>query len=484
MSGNERPEVPHMTDLEAKTFSLNEAIAEEVRGKQSLQTTPRSNSADIFKAELKEDRLPVLSRNKFLSKPYIRKASPKKVSSVQYKNTFKIRTPVRPTRLKRQQRLLNKFKYRTTERSIDSYEAINHKYIPLFKSLSMLFDNFLNADGSDSYETTTRNKYRRNYQYSKEDHEPKCACTFTPNANIKETESTETTITPTTSIPTEIPNEQIIASAEATAAPTDYTTAGYIRSFKRNKNIPLLLTRNTASPGRDDNGVREGSDSTIHGSIERYLTGDNGDNECVSRNEESESIAQYYEEHSYSTPRDYASSTGSSGGISRNRNGTRNTKTGRSVDKSIVTETEENSYEKLRRNVELLKGKNKLKTREYEAKSSTVIPNDNSGLRRNANKEIQVTESTVTDKDCKESDFSVTVVSADDKRFPDRNGAHTEENQKIRRTNEAVTSKFPFNTMATINNKVPVVTIFDGYSVAKDFNGENKLTEKAILIHA
>ncbi|KPJ03721.1 hypothetical protein RR46_04333 [Papilio xuthus] len=471
-------------DLEAKPFSLNEAIDEEVRGKQSLQTTPRSNSAAIFKVESKKDRLPVLSRNIFFSEPYLRKASPKKPSSVQYKKTFKIRPPIRPNRLKRQQRLLNKFKNRTTERSIDSYEAINHKYIPLFKSLSLLFDNFLNVDGSDSYETSTRNEYRRNYQYSKDDHEPKCVCTITSNANIEETQSTETTIASSSSIPTEIPNEQIVASAEATAAPTDYTTAGYIRSVKRNKNIPVLLARNTASPGRDYNGVSEGSNSTIHGSIERYLTGDNGDNECVSGNEERESIAQYYEEHSYSTPRDHASSIGSSGGISRNRNGTRNTKTGRSIDKSIITTSEENAHEKLRRNVDLLKGKNKFKTGEYETKSTTAIPNDNSGLRRNANKKIQVTEPTVTDEDCEESDFGVTVISSDDKRFLDRNGAHTKENQKVRRTNEAVTSRFPFNTMATVNNKVPVVTIFDGYSVAKDFNGENKLTEKAILIHA
>lgn len=384
--------------------------------------------------------------------------------------------------MKRQQRLLNKFRNRTTERSIDSYEAINHKYIPLFKSLSILFDNFLNADESESYETTARYKYRKNYQYTENKHEPECACTF--NGNIEETKPTEATITPTTSISTKIPNEQIVASAEATAAPTDYTTAGYVRSLKRYKNIPVLLARNTASTGRDDNGVREGSDSAIHRSIERYLAGDNGNNECVSGNEESESVPQYYEEHPNSSARDNASSIGSPGGISRNRNDTRDTEIGRSIDKSIITATEENAYEKLRRNIDLFKGQNKLKAREYEAKSSTAIPNNNSGLRRNANKEIQVTESTVTDKDCEESDFNVTLFSAGDKRFLDGNGAHTKEIQEVRRTNEAVTSRFPINTMAPVNNKVPVVTIFDGYSVAKDFNGENKLTEKAILIQA
>ncbi|CAK1598919.1 unnamed protein product [Parnassius mnemosyne] len=464
--------IPHLL---AKPFSLNEAIAVEVRGKQSLETTPRSKSAV---SRTKKSKQHILSRLIYQSSL----PENKKISSLKYRKTFQISTPIKPQRLKRQQKLHYKRKNKTAKRAIDSNELFNSKYIPLLKSLSILFDNFLHTRSSESYEIT-RNNFERNYQHP-EDDDVQCTCSIKPNRPFRRLTSKQTTIAPISPLTTEISNVfKVVAPTETTTTSSYYTTDSHINGFKRNTDIPLLFTRNPTSSRRDNYGIRKGSSPTNYRSVERYISRDNGDNEHYAGNAENATISQYYEEYSNGTPRNDANSNGSIRRISRIRNDTRHSEDRGSAAQTILFTTEKNAFEKPRGHNVTHKGENKLEARRYETENAVSISNIDAGLRRYTiqGETHEITKPTLAHKNDEESHFNVKFNNPSNKRFLDRNGTYTTENQKIRRTDEAITSNIQFDAT---KNKMPVVVIIDGYSVARDVNGENKLNEKSIHIHS
>ncbi|CAH2071146.1 unnamed protein product, partial [Iphiclides podalirius] len=205
--------------LLAKPFSLNEAIAEEVRGKQSLDTS--SQSAGILTQQ--EPTSPVIIPKVQSSKAGVNSVPDNKIPSLQYKRTFKIRTPIKPKRLKRQQKLFYRNKNKTAKGAIESDEIFNSKYIPLLKSLTLLFDHILNTDTSESYELAT-NENEKHDRIS-ENNEAQCSCTFTPNTNAEKLESQETTTTPLTTFTVKIPDIETDITTKATTSPAHNTAS-------------------------------------------------------------------------------------------------------------------------------------------------------------------------------------------------------------------------------------------------------------------
>ncbi|CAG4993546.1 unnamed protein product [Parnassius apollo] len=406
----------------------------------------------------------------------------KKISSLKYRKTFQINTPIKPQRLKRQQKLHYKRKNKTSKRAIDSNELFNSKYIPLLKSLSILFDNFLHTRSSESYEIT-RNKFERNYQHS-EDDDVQCTCSIKPNRAFRRLTSKQTTTAPISTFTTEISNVfKAIAPTDTTTAPPYYTTNSHINGFKWNTDIPLLFTRNPTGSRRDDNGIRKGSSATNYRSVERYISRNNGDNEHNAGSAENATISQYYEEYSNSTPRNDSNSNGSIRRISRNGNNTRYSEVRGSTAQTIIFTTEKNAFEKPRGHNVTYKGENKLKARRYKTENAVSISDIDPGLRRYTiqGETHEITKPTLAYKNDEESHFNVKFNGPSNKRFLDRNGTYTTENQKVRGTDEAIMSSIQFDTT---KNKMPLVMIIDGYSVARDVNGENKLNEKTIHIHS
>lgn len=345
----------------------------------------------------------------------------------------------------------------------------------------MLFDNILGPNTGESYEITS-DRFERNDRGAGESGAGgMCSCTFKPNRIAKGIGPQETTTTPLTPLPASVTSDETDFPAETTTASTYYTASSNVRSFKRNKDLPVLLTRDTTSTRRDHIGLRQRSGATSHGSFKRHFSGDYGDNERYAGNAENATDSQYHEKHPNSTPRNYASGNESFRRISRNYE--RNPIARRS-NQNQTDATEENSNEKHRRNIDIFKGQNKLETRGHETESAILLPNIDSGLRRhNIEDKTKERSATFTHENYEKSNINVSFNNASHQRFFGTDGSHAAENKKNNRTDETITTKLPFLTSMPVRSKIPVVTIIDGYSIARDVNGENKLTEKTIHIH-
>lgn len=336
----------------------------------------------------------------------------------------------------------------------------------------MLVDDILAADSGEFYDEIREEKFKRNPPRTNERGDVVCTCERRPN-----TESTsnpqEKSAPPSTPLATEVQDE-VVTTTVATTTPAFTTVDDNFRSIGRNKNVPVLSSGNSTSVRGDDNGLSTGSSSSVNGSFEGYIAGNNGNDELHTR-EEAGTHTEDYEEHTDGYSRDDAGGDRSNErlrGIGIESRVTELSRGTGEIEESALPRHE--TSEDVARELPEYEREIEHEIRRDETESPLSVPELDSGLRGNDAQEVTIRNTEIGKE-------SVSQNSASDKRVPDRNGAFTTEDQEVSAANEGIAPKHILPNSTYPVGKV--VMIFDGYSVAKDVNGKNKLTEKAIQIH-
>ncbi|KAL0832883.1 hypothetical protein ABMA28_001032 [Loxostege sticticalis] len=430
----------------AKPFSINEALAAESKLKKTRDTAP----SPISSGSIATIKSPLLKS----------------------KNIFEIGS----SRLKALLSPLRKHKTQSKKREIYKNDKLDEKYFPLFKNLGLLFDNLLDSEPRDSYEVS-KHKYKR-YKFKGDERRGiVCSC-----ARKSDSEAGETRSHKKTAVSTEAPTTEKPTTPAAAAA--DTAVAG-ISGLGSDKDVSALLPRDPSGGRRDYNGHSERSSPTFYPDAQRNLARNYGNRKHHSRIGENEADAECDEEDTDGHPRDDASGAEPRG---RGR-GTPNV----SSERIKLTEGKQQKNKKanvLRGHTYELPRKIKLKTRRNETESDEFLPKYIRGARGSVSENNigDITESLQSEENYKEDIDSVAFPSADDQRVTGGGGEPSTENQEVRPRDETVISigDLTNKDLALQQNpkvKTPSVTIFDGYSVARDKNGQNKLTEKTIRIH-
>lgn len=361
------------------------------------------------------------------------------------------------------------------KREIGGNEKLNQKYIPLLRNLGMLFDNLL----SESSESAQPRNKRKRVRYYTDTSEILCPCSSKSNARLKSEEAADTSAETISDEASSVPE---------TTTETPYPTAAYnFRGFRQNKNIPVLLPRNTSSSRRDYNGFSARSRPAHYGSAEGYISRDHGDSELGTGDGSQDSNAENDEENTNDDSRYDASSIGHRGGI-RNKHTTHDTRAyaERNGEKDAIEETStasesESTLERPRGNLDKPKREDKQQIRNDKAESAEFLSANIGKLRGfvPANK-VDIPESKL--KESKKSNVEQDYSS--DQRLADGSSAFAEENKETSTGHETVEQN-NIPTVPTESFKTgSAVFIIDGYSVTRSKNGENKLKEKAIHIHS
>ncbi|XP_062526057.1 uncharacterized protein LOC101742680 isoform X2 [Bombyx mori] len=471
--------------LEAKTFSLNEAIAAESANRHSEATnTPQLSEKTSERFSLnKLLTLPSLKRNKLKKPGLFSLVHEKRQSPFKYRKTFGIRSPLKPRKLKRSPKLRNKRRNQISKSKYDENAILDQKYIPLLKTIGMLFDNLLGTDQSSSEEYKSRKHRRNKYRtlFFENDSGIGCACHKSSFENESETIQAPSSIkdsTASTTVPTGI------EIAETTSTTADYPTTSDISSIRHDQNLPLLLPRN--SHGYQRNSIRnsERSSPTRDRSAEGHFTWNNGDNEYDSKFREDGSITEDDDEIPDSTSRNSSSSNR----LDR-RWGSQDVRGSEvSGDWTDLEDYQKQAY-KIRRGSGKYKEENKLETGGNKTESTKSVPKHLRRLRGPIpeKKNVKITN----DIHSKEDDEKIKQHnSTSHQGILVGNGTNTTQNKKVRPRNEAMmfvkSSTGRQNTIQTNNSdkKSPVVMIIDGYSVTRNKNGENKVSNKSIHMHS
>lgn len=389
---------------------------------------------------------------------------------MKYRKAFQIKSPSKPKKYRHLLKPRNKRKNLTTKREIRNNEHFDKKYIPLLRNIGMLFDNILSSGSSEDYDSG-KNKYKRT-PINSDDDDVICTCVSKSeskdrNKSVQKTSSTA----PAYEIQTEA-----VSSIITTTTPAYNTSDDHISSFRWNKNISILPTRNPVGLRRNNYRLRERSSPAPDRGDSGHFTGDHGDNEHYTIRRQKYSHAEYNEQDTNSYTRDDASSNGSG---DRYRTHFKNAEIDRGTDKNVYSEEfllpANETFENDTRHVYEHEGKTQFEIRRNETKSAVLLPQFTERLRGSKPEEKN---SSLRTAETNEEDVELNY--AGNKRFIVRDGAVASENQEISRTDKTVNQRnFPNSTFPG-----KLVMIFDGYSVARDVNGENKLTEKAIHIHS
>lgn len=381
---------------------------------------------------------------------------------------------MKPKKLKLALKSRFKRKNQSTKREISGNEGLRHKYIPLLKSLTMLVDNLFNTDESDSDEIK-RKSYKRNKYYFEEQYEPSFERSSISSSRKTNPRSQKKTTTPSPSISTEISSE--------TEGFTYYENYDH-STYRSHKSVPVLLPRNTFSVRRDDHGPSERS-STPHN---RYSEGDitryHGDYEHNPGCAENESCEESDENDTHSITRNDPS------GFRYTRTSGNGVNTRNSEDRKVVanvTSKNENSDDAI--------GANQFEVRRNKTESEDFLREPVRKLRGSipedevSHDERLIPEPTRYEEAREKSVLNTTKDSAGDQRIAYKDGSFTTEDEKIRTGNERImtnekNSRQLANSKKTTEKKRPVVLIFDGYSVTRDKNGENKVSGKTIHIRS
>lgn len=398
------------------------------------------------------------------------------LSPLKYKKKYLIKNPLKPRRLNLIQKSRYKRKNKSAKREINGNVELNQKYIPLLKSLRMLFDNLLDSDSSESYELKTK-KYKRNRFYSEETLEIPHN-THQSDSEITESESQEEAVTfsptRTTTISTITETPTTTETASTTA---NIITARDFSAFRQNKNISVLLPRNTSSGRRDDNGHGERSGTALHGNIKGNFTGYHGDHEHDARCGENDSCAEHDDQNTLDDTRNGARDFRLRG-PTRNRNNTGLSPRRNNIETSSQTETTEDNNRE-----------NQLETGRNETESGGILQEPIGRLRGFiSSKDIKNTESVQPKEVPEESVVDITYNNAGYQQFTDGGSTITKEIEKVRTGIETMMTmnvlNFTTRQSNTPKKKAPVMMIFDGYSSVKHKNGQNKIAEKSIRIHS
>lgn len=415
---------------------------------------------------------------------------------VKFRKRFQIKSPFKQRTLKFVQKPRYKRRYQSIKREIHRNEKLSkHKYRPLLRSLSELFDNMLPSDSGESIDSErSQIKLRRNK--SKDRNESSCTCNHKSRAANRKP-SKETTAPTTISTQTSTIAEASVTSTETPSTTSNNAALSDIGHLQSNSDVSILFTRDTDSSGRDDSRFREGSSTTHHTNTERNISGNNGSSKRDSAHGEDSSSSTDYEGTSYSDTRNFESSIEFEGerrldggrGLRRDRDGT-----GSPVYKEAQ---EKNDNLKNKDTVRYFRGDIAQYTRETElemgrdeAESTTHIPQFVPGFRGFVPKgQIEQKSRSLLPKEIYEK--SVIGISDDNtsnKRIINENGTYTAENTKAGEANATVISvkdlSNPIIMLQSPKHKAPYVTIIDGYSVARDKNGSNKLAKQSIRFHS
>ncbi|XP_050667743.1 uncharacterized protein LOC126967327 [Leptidea sinapis] len=452
---------------EGKTFSLNKAIEEEQIKSRHREGSPTDNEATTFsrgktiaenrnrRSRHPEESLAATFLN--IHRPRITDYIDRQVKkATKYRKTYQIESPFKPKLSKRSQALQNlRLPHRRNNEDLRDYDSINENYMPLFRSLSLLLDNIFIDDSREP--GIIRNKFKRNP--TRESNEVVCSCSPKASEQYPSTESYEETVVPTTIIGKEIEIEAFTPSPTTTTK-THSLTTNNISSVGRNTNVSVLPTGNTISFRRNIHGDSERSSTTHIKYTERPITGDNGNHEFDSGDGVHEPYTQNDENHPNSNPRNDSSSHESRGGKG---NGIEPF-SGNEIFKSSIESTES-----FQTDLSQYKGTDKYQNRGNKAES-TSIPTEFST-------ELQGSDSKHTNEAIPGHEKDrIEAYYTNAKQVHNRNSTNISENKKNRESNETMKKNKDLQ-----NGKV--VIIYDGYSIARDVNGENKLSEQAIQIH-
>ncbi|CAH0407419.1 unnamed protein product [Chilo suppressalis] len=453
----------------AKTFSLNDALAAESQLKTSDLSSPISTETTAHRFSLNRafttDTPRKLKLDKFLSD----KLPLSKYNKSPFK-AKKARHILRPFHIKS-----NAYK----KREIFKNDKTDKKYFPLLKNLGLLLDNLLNSEPVESYEVSKRKQKRHKYQPEKRPGFV-CKCALQSDSEVGDSKTNKKTTVLTKTIPTEKP---------ATAATSADPTVGDISGVGQNKELPLLLPRDSPGNRRDSYGHDERSRSTLHGSFERNIPRNIRNRKHNSRIENDKSSAQRDEKVTYSYPRDDASSDEYRRRQYRGNADIQVDRRAASKRKEFEEDEKDNdvfgrdSYEKHTREIQLKVGRNETKSEnllpEYVRRYRRPVPETEDG---------DIAKPLQSKKDYEESINNVSFDNTSDQRITSRSSTSPTEAKETSARNENMISFKDLSNLDLAFHKspkfeTPSVTIIDGYSVASDKNGKNKLTEKTIHIH-
>lgn len=336
----------------------------------------------------------------------------------------------------------------------------------------MLFDNLL----EDSSESTELRSKRKQVRYYTDTSEILCPCSSKSNAA---TDSEKTADTSAETLSDEAP------FTEASSETPHPTPPSHFRGFRQNKNIPLLLPRNTDSGRRDDNGFRERSGAAHYGSAEGNIPRNHGDSEHGTGDGSHKSDASDDEEDPGRHSRNYVGSFRPGRRI-RDRETShvprKRTKERDDEGDAILKSTEgEGTLERPRGNLDKLKREDKQQIRRDEAESAELLSAPVGRLRGF----LPADKVDLSESKLEKSESHIEQTYTSDQRLTDRDGPITEENKETSTGHETVElNNIPTVQPASLKTKNPVVFIIDGYSVTRSKNGENKLNEKKIHIYS
>ncbi|XP_063377504.1 uncharacterized protein LOC134664689 [Cydia fagiglandana] len=440
-----------------KIFSLKDLFATEKSSAkhriESLLSKTPGGGLRLHRSKF----LPTLSHKPFESAENIFSLA-RTISPLKFRKRFEIRSPLKPKKVKYSFTPRHKRRNQSTKREADENAIFNHRYIPLIKRIGLLVDGILSPDSSESLEPVRRRKPRRNQKLSGKD----------PDLASSESKPQKKTVVAPTTVPSETPDTED-PTTETPDATTYTTPFSDVYTLRPDTDLPLPSTRNTSSDRRDDNGVSERSSTPFHGDTERHIARYNGSDEYNSSGRD-QTYSPSNEEDSCSPSRidkcrdGYGTRT-----ITRYRN-----------DNKTEEETETSTHSFVRRNDTDAKATLQIRGETLQ------IPRDVRRLPRLPDKVFIVDAEPVPAQKSGEESF---VDDAHDHASTERgsygNGTAPAEDQRLR---QVIQGLIPINDILDPNflkqrtQDNHVVAIFDGYSVARDINGRNKLTEKSIRI--
>lgn len=363
-------------------------------------------------------------------------------------------------------------KNQSVKREISGNEKLNQKYIPLLRSLGLLFDNLL----TESSESNDLRSKRKRVRYYTDTSEFLCPCSAKSNAGFRSEEAAAAAA--------KALSAETSSPPEATSETPHPPTASHFRGFRQNKNIPLLLPRNTLSGRRDDNGFGKRGRASYHGSATRNIARDHGDSELGTGDGSHESDTTDDEEDSSCDTRDHVGSSrpwrrirNRDTYIPRNHTEERNGE-GVAIPESTATENE-STLERPGGNLDKLEREDKQQIRRDEAESAELLSAPVGRLRGF----LPAVKTNIPESELEKSESHVKEDNSNDQQLTDGNGAIAAENKETSSRYETVElNNIPTIRPESSKTEGPAVLIIDGYSVTRNKHGENKLKEKAIHI--
>ncbi|CAH4031532.1 uncharacterized protein LOC123711245 [Pieris brassicae] len=442
----------------SKTFSLNDAIAAEEKYKSPIKLS----SSGSF---LSSDRLQAFEAHRQNIRDIGKSLSTTLFSPLKYRNPFRkpfqIKSPLKPKAFKRPRKGLKIESPTQQAKRHLQHEDINEDYIPIFKSLSIILDNILEPDSHEGI--VPRNKYKRTNGNRLETNDVVCNCALRSTTEANLPDPYQEAAAAATFISTEVETES--PSPAITTAKTNPFAHHNIGNIRRNQNVPALPPRNTSGIGRNDSGVHEGRSTPNIRNDERSIAGNNryyehdtGVRNISSDTENSEEDTNNDTRYSPSSVEPRGGFRGGDGTFSRDADG-----------KTYTIDEQIDAPVNFKGNVPRYEEKIELANRTIQTESPIPLSKLTTRLQR-----IEPHKPEAIQPKGEKDYAAIERFISSAKQIFNRNSQNSSINKRSSKPNETIVKK------DSPHNKG--IMIFDGYSVARDVNGENKMSEKAIEI--